>query len=59
MRVSQRALRQHLVSKRREEEARLNKESERTLEELRESIRLEREREQHQLRSDTYSTLTH
>lgn len=49
-----RALRQHLLSKRREEEARLNEESDRMLEELRESAQEERERQRRKLRSDTH-----
>lgn len=48
-----RALRQRLLTKRREEEARLNEESDRTLEELKESAQGERERKQNKLRSDT------
>ena len=47
-----RALRQRLLSKRTEEEDRLNEESERMLEELRESAQGERDRQQHKLRSD-------
>lgn len=49
--VSLRALRQHLLSRRREEEARLNEESDRMLEELRESTKRKREQQQHKLRS--------
>lgn len=47
-----RALRQRLLSKRSEEEARLKEESDRLLKELRESAQEERERQQHKLRSD-------
>lgn len=47
-----RALRQRLLSKRSKEEARLNEESERTLEELRVSAQEERQRQQDELRSD-------
>lgn len=46
-----RALRQRLLSKRSEEEARLSEESDRALKELRESSQMERERQQHKLRS--------
>lgn len=49
--LSLRALRQHLLSRRREEETRLNEESDRMLEELRESTKREREQQQHKLRS--------
>jgi len=47
-----RALKEHLLSKRREEEARLNEESDRALTELRESVKRETEEQQHNLRSD-------
>lgn len=49
--LSLRALRQHLLSRRREEETRLNEESDKMLEELRESTKREREQQQHKLRS--------
>lgn len=45
-------LQQNLLSRRREEEARLNEEADKTLEELRESVREEREQQQQKLRSD-------
>lgn len=47
-----RALQQRLLSKRSEEEARLNEESDRMLTEVRESSKEEKERQQHKLRSD-------
>lgn len=47
-----RALRQRLLSERREEESRLNQESSRTLEEVRQSVQKEREEQQQKLRSD-------
>lgn len=47
-----RALRQCLLSKRSEEEARLNEESDGMLTELRKSFQEEKERQQHKLRSD-------
>uniref|UniRef100_A0A3B4F7H3 Centrosomal protein of 164 kDa n=1 Tax=Pundamilia nyererei TaxID=303518 RepID=A0A3B4F7H3_9CICH len=56
--LSLRALRQHLLSRRREEETRLNEESDRMLEELRESTKREREQQQHKLRS-TLNTHQH
>lgn len=49
-----RALRQHLLSKRREEEARLNEEADGKLEELRESVKKEREKQQQKLRSNSF-----
>lgn len=50
-----RDLQQRLLSKRKEEEARLKEESDRMLEELRESVQMEKEKQQHKLRSDTQS----
>lgn len=47
-----RALRQRLLSKRSEEEAKLNEESDGMLAELRKSFQEEKERQQHKLRSD-------
>lgn len=51
-----RDLQQRLQSKRMEEEARLNEESEAALEELRESMKAEREKQQHILRSDSLTS---
>lgn len=46
-----RALRQSLLSKRKAEEAALNEESDRMMEELRDSVKTEREQQQHKFRS--------
>lgn len=48
-----RALKQHLLSKRQEEEARLNAESDRILEALKESALKERDKQLHELRSES------
>lgn len=47
-----RALQQHILTRRREEEVRLNQESDRSLEELRQCVQRQREEQQDKLRSD-------